>query len=349
MTRTAGPAIRRGVVLPRVTAVPGPALFSPGLSLPPEETAGSAAVVPVPAPARVPAPVAAPESRRTRVVLIAVAAAALLAAVPLLVVTVPGGSGHHSGSSAANRAGGRNPGAPAPHWPGAVPAGSPSAGDVPTVSPSASAKPGAGGGTSGQARRVREGLKRQGVGGPSARPAARPAAPEAGRARGGELDAFDLSYASNRCISVSARKAKDGSPLQIWDCGGSSWQKWAFKSDGSVRSMGMCMDVAWGSSDDGTTIQLARCHGGPAQHFDLNGAGDLVNLGADKCVDVTGQRTGNGTAPALAVRGYLEPEVECRLTPGRRFAARQSDGLEFSRNAPGVVRVDAADVRGVRR
>jgi hypothetical protein len=98
---------------------------------------------------------------------------------------------------------------------------------------------------------------------------------------------------------VSARKAEDGSPLQIWDCGGASWQKWSFKSDGTVRSMGMCMDLAWGSSDDGTTIQLARCHGGPAQHFDLNGAGDLVNTGADKCVDVKDKRTGNGTGLQL--------------------------------------------------
>jgi hypothetical protein len=55
------------------------------------------------------------------------------------------------------------------------------------------------------------------------------------------------------------------------------------------------MDLAWGSPDDGTQIQLARCHGGSAQHFDLNGDGDLVNTGAGKCVDVKDMETGNGT------------------------------------------------------
>jgi hypothetical protein len=55
------------------------------------------------------------------------------------------------------------------------------------------------------------------------------------------------------------------------------------------------MDLAWGSPDDGTQIQLARCHGGSAQHFDLNSDGDLVNTGAGKCVDVKDMETGNGT------------------------------------------------------
>jgi hypothetical protein len=50
-----------------------------------------------------------------------------------------------------------------------------------------------------------------------------------------------------------------------------------------------------GSSDDGTVIQLVRCHGGPAQHFVLNGDGELLNLGSGKCVDVVDMETANGT------------------------------------------------------
>jgi hypothetical protein len=54
------------------------------------------------------------------------------------------------------------------------------------------------------------------------------------------------------------------------------------------------MDVAGGGSADGTPIQLARCNGGPAQRFTLNGASDLVNQAADKCVDVKDKGTTNG-------------------------------------------------------
>lgn len=103
------------------------------------------------------------------------------------------------------------------------------------------------------------------------------------------------SHAGGRCIDIVGNKGKDGSPLEIWDCGGDNWQKWEFKSDGTVRSMGRCMDVAWGSKTDGAVIQLAVCSGNPAQQFRLNSSHDLVNSQADKCVDVKDRQTGNGT------------------------------------------------------
>lgn len=103
------------------------------------------------------------------------------------------------------------------------------------------------------------------------------------------------SHASNRCAEVVGHRGADGSPLQIWDCGKKDWQKWDFRSDGTIRSMGLCMDVAWGSRDNGAVIQLAVCSGNPAQQFRLSGAADLVNPQANKCVDVKDQATGNGT------------------------------------------------------
>jgi hypothetical protein len=104
-----------------------------------------------------------------------------------------------------------------------------------------------------------------------------------------------VSSASGRCIDVTGRQATDGNPLQIWRCENIPGQKWTFYKDGTLRSMGLCMDVAWGSHDDGAVIQLANCHGGPAQHFYFSSAGDLVNAGADKCVDVKDKGTANGT------------------------------------------------------
>ena len=107
-----------------------------------------------------------------------------------------------------------------------------------------------------------------------------------------------IGNASNRCIDVTDAQngvGKDGTQLQLWDCAGSANQKWDFRGDGTVRSVGMCMDVAWGSKDDGAHIQLARCSGNPAQQFVLSQQGDLVNPQADKCVDAKDNGTGNGT------------------------------------------------------
>lgn len=106
-----------------------------------------------------------------------------------------------------------------------------------------------------------------------------------------------IGKGSNRCVDVTDAKngkGKDGTPLQIWDCAGTANQKWDFRGDGTVRSLGLCMDVAWGSRDDGAVIQLARCSGNPAQQFVLSTAGDLVNPQADKCVDVKDNATGDG-------------------------------------------------------
>ncbi|WNI21453.1 RICIN domain-containing protein [Streptomyces sp. ITFR-16] len=106
--------------------------------------------------------------------------------------------------------------------------------------------------------------------------------------------AMVYGHASNRCIEMVGHKGADGSPLQIADCTGTNWQKWDFRPDGTIRSMGLCMDVAWGSHDNGAVIQIAWCSGNPAQQFVLNASNDLVNPQADKCVDVKDARTGGG-------------------------------------------------------
>ncbi|MEU5095081.1 ricin-type beta-trefoil lectin domain protein [Streptomyces sp. NPDC020996] len=104
-----------------------------------------------------------------------------------------------------------------------------------------------------------------------------------------------VGYGSSKCIEVSAHAGVDGSPLRLWGCDGHAWQQWVFKSDGSVRSMGRCLDIANASQADGAVIQLATCNGGWAQRFRLNSAHDLVNTQIGKCVDAKDSGTANGT------------------------------------------------------
>ncbi|MFB9512766.1 ricin-type beta-trefoil lectin domain protein [Streptomyces purpureus] len=107
-----------------------------------------------------------------------------------------------------------------------------------------------------------------------------------------------IGKGSKRCIDVPNAQdgiGRDGTQLHLWDCRGSANQKWEFRGDGTVRSLGLCMDVANGSRDNGAAIQLARCSGNPAQQFVLSGEGDLVNPQADKCVDADNHGTANWT------------------------------------------------------
>ena len=55
------------------------------------------------------------------------------------------------------------------------------------------------------------------------------------------------SHSSGSCVTASGSqntKAKDGTRLEIWNCVGGSWQKIDFRSDGTARMFGLCMDIA---------------------------------------------------------------------------------------------------------
>lgn len=95
-----------------------------------------------------------------------------------------------------------------------------------------------------------------------------------------------ISNWHNKCIDVPNWNFADGQRLIVWDCTDGTNQKWEFVN-GTVRTENnMCMDVAWGSVDNGAAIQIATCSGNPAQQFVLSEAGDLVNPQANKCVDI---------------------------------------------------------------
>ncbi|GAA3458287.1 streptogrisin C [Saccharothrix longispora] len=76
----------------------------------------------------------------------------------------------------------------------------------------------------------------------------------------------------DKCIDVPNANGVEGQRLQVWDCNGTNAQNWTFPGDGTVRAFGLCMDVAWGSRDNGAAIQLARCSGNPAQQWECLGS-----------------------------------------------------------------------------
>ncbi|MFF4652827.1 ricin-type beta-trefoil lectin domain protein [Streptomyces sp. NPDC001380] len=107
-----------------------------------------------------------------------------------------------------------------------------------------------------------------------------------------------VSYASSLCISSGS--GKDGQRLYVAACSSSSAPElWEMRPDGTIRSMGLCMDAAWAGTANGTAVQVARCNGGPAQHFVLKGSYDLVSVNADRCVSLVGGSTTPGTVLEL--------------------------------------------------
>ncbi|MEV6348665.1 RICIN domain-containing protein [Actinoplanes sp. NPDC051851] len=101
------------------------------------------------------------------------------------------------------------------------------------------------------------------------------------------------SHSSGRCVDVKD-SGDDGSPLQVWDCATSNNQKWTV-TGGTLRSLGLCMDIANASTSNGAQIQVATCNGGWAQKWIVNKSHDLVNTATGKCADLKDEATANGT------------------------------------------------------
>ncbi|GIG59716.1 hypothetical protein Lfu02_40880 [Longispora fulva] len=100
-------------------------------------------------------------------------------------------------------------------------------------------------------------------------------------------------------LCLSATVGTDGTALVLATCDNSPAQHWEALADGTIRSVGMCMDAAWGSTADLTTVQAASCTGNRAQQFRLNPSNDLVNVQADKCADVYNRATAPGSPVKL--------------------------------------------------
>src|SRR4051812_13723733 len=79
---------------------------------------------------------------------------------------------------------------------------------------------------------------------------------------------------------------------------------------------GKCVDVQWGSTANGTPIQLWPCNGGPAQQWTVGADGTIRALGM--CLDVFLAGTANGTPVVLA---------NCNGSVAQQWVVSSSSGL----------------------
>ncbi|NUJ99709.1 ricin-type beta-trefoil lectin domain protein [Streptomyces lunaelactis] len=104
-----------------------------------------------------------------------------------------------------------------------------------------------------------------------------------------------LTGLGGKCLDVAGGSSADGTAVQLWDCNGSTAQRWTVKADGTVQALGKCLDVTGASTANGAKVQLYGCNGSGAQQWRYESAtGDLVNVPADKCLDVSDHSTANG-------------------------------------------------------
>ncbi|MGW6746516.1 ricin-type beta-trefoil lectin domain protein [Streptomyces sp. NPDC055025] len=122
----------------------------------------------------------------------------------------------------------------------------------------------------------------------------------AGTPSGGSDRTGTLVGLGGKCLDVASGSNANGTAVQLYDCNGSTAQRWTLKADGSVQALGKCLDVAAASTANGAKVQLYDCNGSGAQQWRYeSGSADLVNVPANKCLDVTGNSSANGTTTQI--------------------------------------------------
>ncbi|WP_328536496.1 ricin-type beta-trefoil lectin domain protein [Streptomyces sp. NBC_00344] len=105
-----------------------------------------------------------------------------------------------------------------------------------------------------------------------------------------------LAGLGGKCLDVAGGSSANGSAVQLYDCNGSTAQRWTAGTDSTIKALGKCLDVTSGSTANGAKTQLYDCNGSDAQKWSYNAStGDVVNTAADKCLDATDNSSANGT------------------------------------------------------
>ncbi|MFG2816138.1 RICIN domain-containing protein [Streptomyces sp. NPDC048410] len=112
---------------------------------------------------------------------------------------------------------------------------------------------------------------------------------------GGSTGGKAIRGLAGKCADVAAGNSANGTPVQLYDCNGSTAQQWTVGSDGTIRALGKCLDLKDNGTADGTPLQLWDCAGSANQKWVVSSANDIVNPQANKCLDVTGANSANGT------------------------------------------------------
>ncbi|MFH8387516.1 ricin-type beta-trefoil lectin domain protein [Kitasatospora sp. NPDC018058] len=118
---------------------------------------------------------------------------------------------------------------------------------------------------------------------------------------------------TGKCVDIAGASSARGTAVQLYDCNGSTAQKWTFQPDGTLRALGGCLDATGTGTANGTPLQLWSCDKGVgSQVFLPRPDGSLYNPASGRCVDLPGATTTNGTRLQL---------WDCNSTAAQKWTA----------------------------
>ena len=101
---------------------------------------------------------------------------------------------------------------------------------------------------------------------------------------------------SGRCIDIPNASTTNGTQAQLWDCAGSTQQRWTYTAGRQLQVYGnKCLDAYGQGTSNGTQAIIWDCHGGTNQQWNINANGTITGVQSGLCLDATGAATANGT------------------------------------------------------
>ncbi|WP_052396911.1 arabinofuranosidase catalytic domain-containing protein [Streptomyces sp. NRRL F-5123] len=100
-----------------------------------------------------------------------------------------------------------------------------------------------------------------------------------------------------KCVDVAADDTgTNGTAVQLWDCQTyAEDQHWSHNANGSLGTLGRCLDINGNGTANGTQVELWDCNGVGGQRFVQRADGSLFNPQSGRCLDSPDGATANGT------------------------------------------------------
>lgn len=95
------------------------------------------------------------------------------------------------------------------------------------------------------------------------------------------------------CVDVAKASTANGSGIILWSCHGRENQRWTQHDDGTLRTMGKCLDAR--STTNGSATVLWTCDGSGGQKWRSRVDGTLLNQRSGRCLDAKGGSSAAGT------------------------------------------------------
>ncbi|BBA96854.1 putative alpha-L-arabinofuranosidase B domain protein [Actinacidiphila reveromycinica] len=100
-----------------------------------------------------------------------------------------------------------------------------------------------------------------------------------------------------QCVDVAADDTgTDGAAVQLWNCQSyAEDQYWTHHTNGSLSTIGRCLDINGNGTAAGTKVELWDCNGVGGQVWQQRSDGSLYNPQSGRCLDSPSGATANGT------------------------------------------------------